>query len=108
MPLRNVHSQDSSRVIGRRLAQLASYRRAMPIPAVDPLVISRAERACCCLAKPSVLVIMPPTRGRPHQTDLLMCWHHYRASRHSLAASGATALDADGRPVPDVDWPMTL
>jgi hypothetical protein len=73
---------------------------------VDPRVIIRASRACCCTAKPSVIVIMPSTSARPHQTDLLLCWHHYRAGRHSLAAAGATALGADGNPVADVDWPV--
>jgi hypothetical protein len=33
---------------------------------------------------------MPPTATRPHQTDLLLCGHHYRASRDALAAAGAT------------------
>jgi hypothetical protein len=79
--------------------------RATPTPPVDLRVIVQADRACCCTAKPSVLVIMPPTPGRQHQTELLLCWHHYRASRQSLAAAGAIALGCDGDPVPDVDWP---
>jgi hypothetical protein len=44
------------------------------------------DRACCCPAKAKVRVIMPPTAARPHQTDLLLCGHHYRASRQALAA----------------------
>ena len=32
---------------------------------------------------------MPPTAARPHETDLLLCGHHYRASRTALAAAGA-------------------
>jgi hypothetical protein len=30
-------------------------------------------------------VIMPPTAPRPAETDLLLCGHHYRVSRHTLA-----------------------
>jgi hypothetical protein len=36
-----------------------------------------------------VQVVMPPTPARPHQTDLMLCGHHYRASRAALAAAGA-------------------
>ena len=32
---------------------------------------------------------MPPTQARPHETDLLLCGHHYRASRAALAAAHA-------------------
>jgi hypothetical protein len=48
-----------------------------------------ADRACCCPAKAKVRVIMPPTAARPHQTDLLLCGHHYRVSRQALAAAHA-------------------
>jgi hypothetical protein len=51
------------------------------------------ERACCCPSQPAVLVIMPPTADRPHETDLLLCGHHYRASCDALAAAGAVVLD---------------
>jgi hypothetical protein len=43
------------------------------------------DRACCCPGRPAVLVIMPATRARPHETELLLCGHHYRISRHALA-----------------------
>jgi hypothetical protein len=36
-----------------------------------------------------VQLVMPPTQVRPHDTDLLLCGHHYRASRTALAAAGA-------------------
>ncbi|HEU5161031.1 MAG TPA: hypothetical protein VFU43_28800 [Streptosporangiaceae bacterium] len=55
-----------------------------------------AERACCCAAKPAVLVIMPSAPTRPYPMDLLMCRHHYRRSRHALAAKGARAYDEAG------------
>ncbi len=45
--------------------------------------------ACCCPAPAMVQVVMPPTAARPHETDLLLCGHHYRASRVALAAAGA-------------------
>jgi len=47
------------------------------------------DRACCCPAKARVRVVMSPTAARPHQTDLLLCGHHYRVSRQALAAAHA-------------------
>jgi hypothetical protein len=52
-----------------------------------------ASRACCCPARPVVRVVMPPTAGRPHRTDLLLCGHHYRVSSKALAAAGATVSE---------------
>jgi hypothetical protein len=45
--------------------------------------------ACCCPAKAVVQVTMPPAQARPRETDLLLCGHHYRASRSALAAARA-------------------
>ena len=45
--------------------------------------------ACCCPARAVVQVVMPPTAARLRETDLLLCGHHYRASRDALAAAGA-------------------
>jgi hypothetical protein len=45
--------------------------------------------ACCCPARAMVQVVMPPTPARPYETDLLLCGHHYRASRTALTAAGA-------------------
>ncbi|HEX6933879.1 MAG TPA: hypothetical protein VF162_17170 [Streptosporangiaceae bacterium] len=42
---------------------------------------------------------MPPAPGRCHETDLLLCGHHYRASRPALRAAGAWVYDVGGRPV---------
>jgi hypothetical protein len=58
-------------------------------------LLTSASRACCCLARPAVVVLIPPASGRPHRTDLLLCRHHYRASRQALAAAGAVVLDPD-------------
>lgn len=47
-------------------------------------------RACCCPSRPVVQVIMPPVPERPHETDLLLCEHHFRFSRQALDAVGAS------------------
>lgn len=51
------------------------------------------DRACCCPSQPAVLVLLPPTSDRPHETDLLLCGHHYRSSQDALAAANAVVLD---------------
>lgn len=56
----------------------------------DPSIPSRS---CCCLARPTVKVILPPTASRSHPVDLWLCGHHYRASVAALLASGATVED---------------
>jgi hypothetical protein len=66
---------------------------------IDWEAARRAERACCCPAKPVVVVVMPAAPGRPHRTDLLLCGHHYRVSEQALAAAGATVTDIHGTPV---------
>ena len=80
----------------------------------DLPAIRRAARSCCCSARPMVVAFIPASQGRPHRTDLLLCGHHYRASRQALTAAGATVVDLDGMPVtgshwspasPDVDGP---
>ena len=58
-------------------------------------------RACCCPAKAVVRVIMPPAQGRPGETDLLLCGHHYLVSRRALAATGASVRELPGTS-PDV------
>jgi len=63
-----------------------------------------ADRACCCSARPSIAVILPPAAGRPHATDLLLCGHHYRAAEHGLTRAGALAFDSDGLPLTPESW----
>lgn len=58
-----------------------------------------ADRACCCPARPAVVVIMPAVPGRGHPVDLLLCGHHYQVSRSALADAGAAVLDSGGAPV---------
>jgi hypothetical protein len=60
------------------------------------LTLQRAEQACCCPAGPAVVALLPATASRPHRTDLLLCMHHYRASKQSLARAGATVIDGTG------------
>jgi hypothetical protein len=72
--------------------------------AIDWRSARLAGRACCCAAKPAVIAVMPPASSRPQPTDLLLCGHHYRASRHALELAGATVLDLAGRPVAGELW----
>jgi len=39
---------------------------------------------------------MPPSKGRPHVTELLMCGHHFRASQNALRMAGAIVYNEDG------------
>jgi len=55
-----------------------------------------ADRSCCCPARPVVKVLIPPSSARPHSVDLLLCGHHYLASRAALAAANAVAIDETG------------
>lgn len=66
---------------------------------IDWHAIRQADRACCCPAKPVVVAVMPPSAGRPNQTDLLLCGHHYRVSRQALRRAGAFVLDVNGVPL---------
>jgi hypothetical protein len=55
-----------------------------------------------------VKVLIPPTPGRPHSADLLLCGHHYRLSRAALAAAGAVALDQSGAVVQSASMSIEL
>jgi hypothetical protein len=44
-----------------------------------------------------MLAVMPPAPGSlDHPIDLLLCGHHYRASRSALAAAGAVVFELGG------------
>ncbi len=47
---------------------------------------------------------MPPTQTRRHGTDLLLCAHHYRASRAALAAAHATVRALPGTSADVAAW----
>ena len=62
---------------------------------------SVTDQACCCPARPVVMVILPATADRPFPEDLLLCGHHFRVNERALRAAGAVAYDATGAPVTD-------
>ena len=78
----------------------ASYRQSSPgrVEGADGPVDPTAphgptrltDQACCCVARAVVRVVMPPTADRPHETELLLCCHHYRVSRAALSAAHAS------------------
>lgn len=70
-----------------------------PVRGIDWRSVRAANRACCCPARPAVVVIAPPGRGRDHETELLLCMHHFHRSRAALAARGWAVLDTRGYPV---------
>jgi hypothetical protein len=79
----------------------AHDRDAAPVPLDDQLPgpagpLTLADRACCCQARPVVTAVVPPGRGHPCPTDLLLCGHHYRISRAALQAIGADVYDQTG------------
>lgn len=85
----------------------ASKNRYSHQPAPDDIIspaTASADRACCCSATAAVRVIMPPTANRPRETDLLLCGHHYRASRRALAAANATVRPLPGTPEDTTAW----
>ena|SRR5215472_6346251 len=57
---------------------------------------SVTDQACCCPARPVVMVILPATADRPFPEDLLLCGHHFRVNERALRAAGALAYDATG------------
>jgi hypothetical protein len=59
-----------------------------------------ADPADCCSGRPRYRACLSSTGVGPGR-ELILCGHHYRASRDGLAAAGARVFDAHGRPVPD-------
>jgi len=88
-----------------RAGTAAAQRQVTLEPAAGTATRRYADRACCCSAQPAVIAVMPPRGDRQAQTDLLLCGHHYRASKAALAAAGATILDRRGDPLAAGDWP---
>jgi hypothetical protein len=73
---------------------------------VDPSATGadQSDRACCCPAKAVVQVVLPPTATRPDATDLMLCGHHYRASRRELTAAHAVVRELPGMPRDTAAW----
>lgn len=53
------------------------------------VLLAHGEPACCCTARPTVIAVFPAQPGRSRTVELLLCGHHYRTSRTSLAKAGA-------------------
>jgi hypothetical protein len=91
-----------------RLSQATTAAAERPVPPEPadayPMTRRYSDRACCCAAEPAVIAVMPPRGARQGATELLLCWHHYRASKAGLAAAGATTLDMRGRQLDGDDW----
>jgi hypothetical protein len=77
---------------------------APPVPGATVGSAVLAGRACCCAARAAVQVTMPPTATRPHETDLLLCGHHYRVSRRALEAARAAVRELPGTPDDVAAW----
>ncbi len=56
--------------------------------------LNSADRGCCCLAKPVVMVVLGATASRRQPIDLLLCGHHYYVSKDALAVADATIYDS--------------
>jgi hypothetical protein len=103
MPISHEHPSYQGKL--RRAAVIHGTRARAAEPAAACLPARRhSGRACCCGAQPAVIAVIPASGARPAPTELLMCGHHYRVSRHALAAHGATLLDIQGYPV-SAPWP---
>ena len=66
---------------------------------IDWAAARSASRSCCCPAAPAVVAVLPPGGRRRHRTEILLCMHHFRASRAALAVAGAAVYRLDGEPV---------
>jgi len=92
-----------------RLSRAATAATERPVTPESATVAAThwryADRACCCLAQPAVIAVMPPRGGRQAETDLLLCGHHYRVSKAALAAADATIRDMTGHVLEYGDWP---
>jgi len=95
MPANDLHL----RTTATPLPAFTGKPSAPAISSIDWHGLKFADRACCCPAKPAVIVVMPPGIGRAHPTDLLLCGHHYRKSEQMLAKAGAAVFTLSGATV---------
>ena len=89
------HQGDLALTGASRPAAVADTPGATSEPGISLQAAFWHGQACCCAAKPAVLVIVPPSADREGPTELLLCWRHYVVSQHSLTASRAIACLAD-------------
>ncbi len=95
MNTRSLHSSARKGDGAAALFDADSRQVALPGP---------ADRSCCCVARAVVRVVMPPAHARPHETELLLCGHHYRVSRQALAAAHASVVELPGVPADTIAW----
>ena len=88
---------------GRNNDNVASLPLDDAIPARNATA-DLGDRACCCPAKALVRVLMPTSAARPHETELLLCGHHYLASRQALAVARARVRELPGTPGDTAAW----
>ena len=62
------------------------------------------DQACCCVARAVVRVVMASSPDRPHETELLLCGHHYRVSRRALSAAHAQVYELPGACADPTAW----
>lgn len=86
----------SDRRTGRN--PVSSAQRATGV--IDWPAVGQANRSCCCIARPSAVVVLQPTHDRPHPTEVLLCGHHFERSRSTLLVSRALAFSLDGEHLP--------
>ena len=55
----------------------------VPVGPRTPEAGARRPRLLLPRHQAAVLVVMPATTARPHETELLLCGHHYRVSRQA-------------------------
>jgi hypothetical protein len=85
-------------------AEGAAERAPTSVTGVRAVRPRGAETACCCVANAVVRVVLPPTPARPRETELLLCGHHYRVSRHALATARAAVYELPGTPEDTAAW----
>jgi hypothetical protein len=67
-------------------------------PPTQWTAVADSPTACCCAAGPVVQVVLPPAEARG-PVELLLCGHHFRASREALTGRDAVFFDVLGVPL---------
>lgn len=68
-------------------------RELLPAP-VQTITTMQAD---CCVANAAYLVVLPATRDRLREGELLLCGHHFGAGREGLRRIKTIAFDANHR-----------
>lgn len=83
-----------------RFLHPSARRNQDPAPAEAPV----PDYADCCPAIAIVRVSMPAAEAGTQPADLLLCGHHYRASRRTLAEASAVVRGLPGTPSDIAAW----